>query len=314
MVFSSLGAILRLVASFARSTVSATKIDLSSDTVLTLDDDASMRAIIREVLKACGCHNVLSTGDGRVALQMLRQHRVRLAICDMHMDPMDGLTFLRAARSDPVGRDMATIMLTANKPPAGAAALAPLRIGAWLFKPISATKLMEGISSVLDAPLALNAPDEVVARNIEAIGRRYGAQLDDDITKMESAMAELHDNPAAQRQSWDAMRKILHSVKGQAGTFGYALVTALASRGQDILDDALALTPAKEDDIEVKRALHAIVTAMRMLARGRMLGDGGDAGANLLEKLDAFILPMCRRLRGKLPTPGGVAEPVPVHD
>lgn len=292
----------------------AAQADLSSDTVLTLDDDASMRGIIREVLKGCGCRNILSTGDGRAALEMLREHRVRLAICDMQMDPMDGLTFLRAARNHPVGRDMAIIMLTANKQPANTAALAPLRIGTWLFKPISAAKLMEGISNVLSMPLTQGAPAEEVARNIEAISRRYAARLDEDITRLEGAMAELNEDPTVQRQAWDAMRKVLHSVKGQAGTFGYALVTALAARGQDVLDDALVLTPAKEDDVEIKRALNAIVTAMRMLERGRMLGDGGDAGKSLLEKLDAFILPMRQRQRAKLPAQDGVAEPAPVHE
>jgi two-component system, chemotaxis family, chemotaxis protein CheY len=294
--------------------VCAAQVDLSSDTVLALDDDSSMRSIIREVLKGCGCRNVLSTGDGRVALQMLHEHRIRLAICDMQMDQMDGLTFLRAARNHPVGRDMATIMLTANKQPANTPALQALRIGTWLFKPISAARLMDGISTVLGAPLARGAPNDAVARNIEAIGRRYGARLNDDITQLEGATAELNEDPSVQRQAWDAMRKIMHSVKGQAGTFGFGLITELASRGQDILDDTLALVPAKEHDIEVRLALHAIVTAMRMLERGRMLGDGGPAGMNFLEKLDAFILPMCRRLQAKLPSPGGVMESASAYD
>ncbi len=290
----------------------AAQVDLSSDTVLALDDDSSMRSIVREVLKGCGCRNVLSTGDGRVALQMLHEHR--RAICDMQMDQMDGLTFLREARNHPVGRDMATIILTANKQPANTPALQALRIGTWLFKPISAARLMDGISTLLGAPLARGAPNDAVARNIEASGRRYGARLNDDITQLEGATAELNEDPSVQRQAWDAMRKIMHSAKGQASTFSFGLITELASRGQDILDDTLALAPAKEHDIEVRRALHAIVTAMRMLERGRMLGDGGPAGMNLLEKLDAFILPMRQRLQAKLPSPGGVMESASAHD
>jgi chemotaxis protein histidine kinase CheA len=173
---------------------------------------------------------------------------------------------------------------------------------------------MDGISSVLGAPLIQGAPNDAVARNIEAIGRRYGTRLNDDITQLEGAMAELNEDPTVQRQAWDAMRKIMHGLKGQAGTFGFGLVTELASRGQDILDDTLALAPAEEHDIEVRRVLHAVVTAMRMLERGKMLGDGGPAGMNLLEKLDAFILPMRQRLQAKLPSPGGVMESASAHE
>src|ERR1039457_1497956 len=127
MVFSSFCTIMYLVALYARPHVSAAHVDLSPVTVLTLDDDHSMRSIIREALKASGCRQVLSAGDGRVALEMLAGHRVGLAICDMQMEVMDGLTFMRHARNCPGGRDMAAIMLTAGKQPADTAALARLR-------------------------------------------------------------------------------------------------------------------------------------------------------------------------------------------
>jgi HPt (histidine-containing phosphotransfer) domain-containing protein len=192
--------------------------------------------------------------------------------------------------------------------------LQALRVGTWLFKPTSAAKLMDGISSVLGAPLTQGAPNDAVARNIEAIGRRYGARLNDDITQLEGAMAELNNDPTVQRHAWDAMRKTMHSAKGQAGTFGFGLITELARSAQDILDDTLALAPVEEHDIEVRRALHAIVTATRMLERGKMLGDGGHPGMNLLEKLDGFILPMRQRLQAKLPSPGGVMESAAAHE
>jgi two-component system, chemotaxis family, chemotaxis protein CheY len=265
------------------------KIDLSAATVLTLDDDASMRAIVREALKVCGCRNILATGDGRAALDMLDHQRIDLAICDMQMDAMDGLTFMRRARDHRRGRDMTAIMLTAGKQPADTAALEPLRIGAWLFKPISISKLLDGLGQVTGSVMAQGASDQA-ARDLEAIGRRYAARLNDDITYLETLLATAPEDPEALREIWRAMRKSLHDLKGQAGTFGYALVTDLAVRAQDVLDGALAVAPAQQDCIKVNRILRAIFTAMRMLERGRMLGDGGNAGTVLLEKLDGFIL------------------------
>jgi two-component system, chemotaxis family, chemotaxis protein CheY len=288
--------------------VCAAPVDLSKVAVLTLDDDFSMRSVIREVLRECGCRNVFSTGSGNVALEMLEKNRIDLALCDMQMDEMDGLSFMRKARQHWRGRDMAAIMLTAGKQPDDEAALAPLRIGTWLFKPISTKKLLEGVSKVLGGTVGEGAAGERAARAVADLAQGYAAKLSEDIAKLEATMAALPTDNDALRDVWTAMRKSLHSIKGQAGTFGYSLVTKLAQRAHDALVDALAVPGTMPESGEVNRALHTIVTAMGMVAQGRLRGDGGEAGAALLRKLDAFIIPLRQRLQAKIPRPGAVEE------
>ncbi len=85
-------------------------------TILTLDDDHTMRTVVGDALRAAGCRNVLQTCDGHKALAMIESRQVDLVLCDCQMEAMDGLTFLQRLRLRllPQGADMPVIMLTAS--------------------------------------------------------------------------------------------------------------------------------------------------------------------------------------------------------
>ncbi len=64
--------------------------------VLVLDDDESMRLVIYRILSANGCV-VETAGDGRAGLHSLLQSEYDVLLVDLHMDVMDGFTFLTEA-------------------------------------------------------------------------------------------------------------------------------------------------------------------------------------------------------------------------
>ena len=64
--------------------------------VLLVDDDMSMRALIRDVLVAFGVSNIQTANDGTRAFEMLRSFAADIVIVDWVMRPMNGLEFLRA--------------------------------------------------------------------------------------------------------------------------------------------------------------------------------------------------------------------------
>lgn len=65
---------------------------------LVLEDHAFQRAVVVKVLHRAGYHEVLEAADGHEALMLLRERgAVDIALCDMRMMGMDGLTFLRSA-------------------------------------------------------------------------------------------------------------------------------------------------------------------------------------------------------------------------
>lgn len=68
--------------------------------VLIVEDHAFTRLLIKEVLQSLGCaqSNIREAEDGAAGLQLLKEQRVHLIICDWQMEPMDGLTFVRRLR------------------------------------------------------------------------------------------------------------------------------------------------------------------------------------------------------------------------
>jgi CheY-like chemotaxis protein len=71
--------------------------------VLVVDDQATMRRIVKQLLAAHGIREVVEAGDGSEALDhLLRADEppVDLVICDLLMPVMDGLTFCNQMRRD----------------------------------------------------------------------------------------------------------------------------------------------------------------------------------------------------------------------
>lgn len=271
--------------------------DPSTPYVLLVDDDPNMRAMLRAPLAQLGCANVIQAANGLEALDFSKDRKLELVICDWQMDHMDGPTFLRALRQRPNGANVPVIMVTANAGEESGDLAHTLRISAWLTKPISVARLVERIRAVIGAraPLADPAPGP----RGEALIERYQAKLGTDIAAMQEVLSTLpyreRDRPAA----WLAIERSLHNIKGQAGTFDYALVTELARRGHDLLRAARAHPePAARSHVEIARALGSITTAMQRVAANRLHGDGGEAGLRLLAKLDGFIDPLRAALNG----------------
>lgn len=69
--------------------------------ILLVDDEASIREVLKETLKGAG-HNVDTAKDGRVALRMLKKKHYDCVVSDVKMPGMDGPTLHRAIKdSDP---------------------------------------------------------------------------------------------------------------------------------------------------------------------------------------------------------------------
>jgi two-component system chemotaxis response regulator CheY len=109
-------------------------------TVLTVDDSASMRSTVRDLLEDLG-HEVLEADDGLAGLEVLAEHRVDLVITDLNMPNLDGLGFIRRVRADDRYAGLPILMLTteghADKMREGKAAGA----SGWIVKPFNELQL-----------------------------------------------------------------------------------------------------------------------------------------------------------------------------
>ncbi|HJX14608.1 MAG TPA: response regulator, partial [Candidatus Deferrimicrobiaceae bacterium] len=69
-----------------------------ADRILVVDDEESMRDVLRRLLSAEG-YSVSLAENGKVALALLEQERFDFLLCDIRMPGMGGLELLREITS-----------------------------------------------------------------------------------------------------------------------------------------------------------------------------------------------------------------------
>jgi two-component system, chemotaxis family, chemotaxis protein CheY len=82
--------------------------------VLIVDDSATMRALVRKVLKISGLElgECFEGANGREALEILEEHWVDLVLSDLHMPEMDGAAFLKVLRDHKLWRSIPVVLIT----------------------------------------------------------------------------------------------------------------------------------------------------------------------------------------------------------
>lgn len=119
-----------------------------SQTILIIDDTASIRMMIRTVLTNAG-YLVLEAEDGQKGLEILQNRTVDLIFTDQNMPNMDGLTFLSNIRQRPGHEKTPILILTTESGDdikiRGRAAGAT----GWLVKPFNPVQLMTLVKKIL---------------------------------------------------------------------------------------------------------------------------------------------------------------------
>jgi len=277
--------------------VSSTANDLSHRTILTVDDDPAMRAVVRATLERHGCRSVLTAGSGERALAILGDARVDLMICDMQMEPMDGLSLVARARADLPGGRFKVLMLTAGEPESSHGSLKELGIDAWLFKPISGTRLIEAVGAVLGGRIEAVMPEADTDRVLAEIALRYRGKLESDVALLGELATRFAKSSDDDRETVRNLRRLLHDMRGQAGTFGLDLVSQLATVGDELLGrvaEARAYGVSAHEG--VARTLQVIATAVAMVVKAQLRGDGGATGQELMARIEAFVAPLRAQL------------------
>ncbi len=111
-------------------------------TILVVDDSILIRRHVRLTLEAAG-FTVLEAVTGRDAMGKLEGSDVALAICDVNMPDVSGLSFLESLRKLEQWKALPVIFLTAEADPALIAKAKQLAASAWLVKPFEPKRLVE---------------------------------------------------------------------------------------------------------------------------------------------------------------------------
>lgn len=116
--------------------------------VMVVDDQTSMRAMIRRTLQDLGFKDVRDKPGAAEAIDAVRTDRVHLIISDYNMPDMDGLQFLEQVRADPVIGKTVFIMLTGSSDRDIVQKAASLGVNNYVVKPFSPAALKEKIERV----------------------------------------------------------------------------------------------------------------------------------------------------------------------
>ena len=116
-------------------------------TILVVDDEPVLRAIVREILHEEG-YTVIEAADGRVMLEIIARERPDLVLMDVMMPGVDGREAYRQLRSRPEHRDVPVVMMSAAVQPHG---LDP-SIAGFMAKPFDISELVDLVASLIGRP------------------------------------------------------------------------------------------------------------------------------------------------------------------
>jgi len=122
--------------------------------VLIIDDDRHMRMLIRNVLFALGVKDVIEASDGTTALEEMKSLHPDMILCDLKMEPMGGMDFVKKLRLDHENPDrfVPIIMITAYAELKTVASARDSGVNEFMAKPLSAAALEKRIRRVLEEP------------------------------------------------------------------------------------------------------------------------------------------------------------------
>ncbi len=118
--------------------------------ILVVDDFATMRKVIKNLLKQARFENVVEAEDGVAALRILKSQKIDLIISDWNMPNMTGLDLLKAVRADSDIAQTPFLMVTAEALQENVIAAVKAGVNNYIVKPFTAETLNEKITRILE--------------------------------------------------------------------------------------------------------------------------------------------------------------------
>ena len=116
--------------------------------ILIVDDFATMRRIIRNLLRELGFTNTHEADDGDTAFPMLQSGNFDFVVSDWNMPRMTGLDLLRAVRADANLNKLPVLMVTAESKRERIVEAAEAGVNGYVVKPFTAGTLEEKIKEI----------------------------------------------------------------------------------------------------------------------------------------------------------------------
>ncbi len=118
--------------------------------ILVVDDFATMRKIIKNILRQLGYVNILEAENGVAALEVLKSEKVGFIVSDWNMPEMTGLELLKAVRASEQWKDLPFLMVTAEGQKENVIEAVKHRVSNYVVKPFTAELVAEKINKIFE--------------------------------------------------------------------------------------------------------------------------------------------------------------------
>lgn len=129
-------------------------------------------------------------------------------------------------------------------------------------------------------------PDDVLAQAEEGLQRAaldFATWAQDYLTNIAELVADAEAHPDQRARCFTEINMQAHELRGQGGTFGYPLISVF---GKMLYEATQGNVPETDAQVGI---VAAHVDAMRAVIRGRISGNGGEVGQQVLASLQAAI-------------------------
>ncbi|MFD1624139.1 response regulator [Azospirillum griseum] len=117
-------------------------------TILSVDDSASMRQMVKLTLSSAG-YQVVEATDGRDALAKAKAGSFHMVLTDLNMPNMDGLSLIRELRALSAYRGVPIVFLTTESDAGKKNEAKAAGATAWVVKPFQQDQLLGVVRKVI---------------------------------------------------------------------------------------------------------------------------------------------------------------------
>jgi len=121
---------------------------MSDFNVLSVDDSQYIREIVTQTLKTNSRYSVFQAVNGSDALQVIKDNFIHLAITDINMPVMDGVTFIKEARK--LYPTLPIIVLTTESGDSLKKEVMDIGANGWIIKPFRPVQLLTLVKEILE--------------------------------------------------------------------------------------------------------------------------------------------------------------------
>ena len=188
--------------------------------VIIVDDAEETRTSIQMMMSLVPDSEVVALGEnGREAIALARQHHPDIALIDINMPVMDGLTAIQTLRQE--HPTLICIVISAEKTPPTLQCAVSVGAHGYLLKPVTAEHLLSVMERASKVARATRAPDRPAAPkapappspDLEALATQYAQtrRADDQAIRVFETLARQPDC----KQRWLMTLAMLYIVRRQ---------------------------------------------------------------------------------------------------